>query len=120
MNSKSLVHNGKKVIIVKATQPIIKDVQSAIDFVSTIRYEHDCDRIALNKAGIVEEFFDLRTRMAGDIFQKFVNYQIKFAIIGNFSEYKSKALQDFIYETNKGNHIFFVADENEAITQLAK
>lgn len=55
-------------------------------------------------------FFILRTQLAGEILQKFINYQAKLAIYGDYTKYTSKPLKDFIYESNKGNDFFFVAD----------
>ncbi|MFA6984095.1 MAG: DUF4180 domain-containing protein, partial [Sedimentibacter sp.] len=72
----------------------------------------------LNKSAICEEFFDLKTKLAGDILQKFVNYHVKIAIVGDFSVYTSKSLRDFIYESNKGKTIFFLQDEKQAIEKL--
>ena len=68
--------------------------------------------------GSDELFFVLSTGVAGEVAQKFVNYKMRFAIIGDFSGYTSKSLQDFIYESNKGKHLFFVANEDEAIARL--
>ena len=76
--------------------------------------------MVLNKDGICEEFFDLKTKLAGDILQKYINYKVKLAIVGDFSGYTSKSLRDFIYECNNGNDIFFVPDEQEAIVKLSK
>ena len=47
-------------------------------------------------------------------------YPVGFAFIGDFSGYTSKPLHDFIYESNKGRHLFFVADEDEAIARLGE
>ena len=85
---------------------------------ATVRYETGCDRIAIHKSSVAEDFFVLPTGMAGEILQKFVNYHTKLAIIGAYSHYTSKALQDFIYESNEGSHIFFVANEQIAIDKL--
>ena len=106
------------IAIVNSDEIIIRDVQSAIDFIMTVKYETNCNKIALNKEAITEEFFILSKRLAGEILQKFINYQIKFAIYGDFSKYTSKPLKDFIYESNNGKDIFFVKDEDEAIRKL--
>lgn len=110
----------KDVAIVNSKEVVIKDVQSAIDFIMTIKYETNCNKIALNKSGITEDFFVLSKGLAGEILQKFVNYQIKFAIIGDYSRYTSKPLKDFIYESNNGKDVFFVTNEAEAIKILGK
>lgn len=114
----------KKVIndiaIVKSENTIIKDVNSAIDFIATIKYETNCNKIVLNKEAIIEEFFILSKGIAGEILQKFINYQTKIAIYGDYSKYTSKPLKDFIYESNNGKDIFFVTNEEEAIEKLSK
>lgn len=84
----------------------------------TIKYETNCNKIALNKEAIVEEFFILSKGLVGEVLQKFINYQTKFAIYGDFSKYTSKPIRDFIYESNNGKDIFFVKDDNEAINKL--
>ena len=99
--------NSTNIAVISSDELLIADIQSALDLMATIRYEYHCDRIILNKAAICEEFFDLGTRLAGEVLQKFINYQVKFAIVGDFSGYKSKSLRDFIYESNSGTHISF-------------
>lgn len=104
---------------IQSDEILITDAQSALDLMATVRYEASCDRIAIHKSAVKEDFFVLSTGIAGEILQKFVTYQVKLAIIGDYSGYTSKPLRDFIYESNKGNHIFFVATEDEAIAKLA-
>jgi hypothetical protein len=55
-----------------------------------------------------------------EILQKFVNYNIRFVVIGDFTCYSSKSLKDFIYESNKGRDIFFVSSEEDAIEKLSR
>lgn len=108
------------VAVVNSNELIIKDVQSAIDFIMTIKYETNCNKIALNKSAVAEDFFILSKGLAGEILQKFINYQTKFAIYGDYSKYTSKPLKDFIYESNNGKDIFFVENEDEVIKMLSK
>lgn len=108
------------IAIVNSDEMIIKDTQTAIDFIMSVKYETNCSKIAINKEAIIEDFFILSKGIAGEILQKFINYQIKFAIIGDYSKYTSKPLKDFIYESNKGKDIFFVATEDEAVKLLDK
>ncbi len=108
------------IAIVNSDEMIIKDTQTAIDFIMSVKYETNCSKIAINKEAIIDDFFILSKGIAGEILQKFINYQIKFAIIGDYSKYTSKPLKDFIYESNKGKDIFFVATEDEAAKMLDK
>lgn len=118
MDTKTIQRNDISIALVQSDDIIITDAQSALDFAINIRYNTECSRVALNKAAITEDFFKLSTRLAGEKLQKFINYQIKFAIIGDFSHYTSKPLHDFIYESNHGKDVFFVSTEEEAIEKL--
>ncbi|RYD04853.1 hypothetical protein N752_13075 [Desulforamulus aquiferis] len=106
MNITTIKENGIEIAIVNTNEVLITDVQSALDFMATVRYESGCEAIIINKSAICEEFFHLNTRLAGEILQKFINYQVKLAIVGDFSIYDSNSLKDFIYESNKGKNIF--------------
>jgi len=120
MEIKKITANGSEIAIVNSKEVIISDVQSALDFMMSVNYETGCRFIVINKEALIEDFFILSTRIAGEILQKFVNYQIKLAIVGDFSGYTSKPLKDFIYESNKGRDIFFVSSEEEAIDKLSR
>ena len=111
------VKNG--IAFVESDTVLISDVESALDLLATVQHKTESNCIAITKASVIEDFFDLSTRLAGEVLQKFVTYQTKLAIIGEYSHYTNKALRDFIYESNKGSHIFFVADEQTAITKLS-
>ena len=119
MKITKIKENGVEIAVVSSSEVIITDVQSSLDFMATVNYEVGCDRIILNKSAICEDFFNLRTRLAGEILQKFSTYQIKFAIVGDFSVYTSNSLKDFIYESNKGRNIFFLSNEKQAVDKLS-
>ena len=74
--------------------------------------------IVVHSATLSRDFFDLKTGLAGEILQKFSKYRMKLAIIGDFTEVKSKALRDFIRESNTRGTINFVGTAEEAIARL--
>jgi hypothetical protein len=119
MNIAKVEAAGGNIAVVSSSEVLIEDVQSAFDLMATVRYEAGCDRIVLNKSLLSESFFDLKTRLAGEILQKFINYQVKVAIVGDFSMYSSRSFRDFIYECNSGNDIFFLPTEQQAIEKLS-
>ena len=120
MNISTETRNDVDVALIESAEPLICDVQSALDLMATVRYETGADRIALNKEALDARFFVLSSRLAGDILQKFVNYRMKLAVYGDFSGYTSKPLKDFIYESNNGSHVFFVSSAEEAAEKLAR
>lgn len=111
--------DGARMAVVRDEGVLLRDTQSALDLIATISYEAQANRIALFKETVSEDFFRLATGLAGEILQKFVNYGAKLAVIGDYSGYTSKPLQDFIRESNRGRDIFFVPDEQTAVTRLA-
>ena len=58
--------------------------------------------------------------LAGEILQKYINYDGRIAIYGDYSHYTSKPLKDFIYESNKGKDVFFVSTKEEAVDMLTR
>lgn len=119
MKINTVKQNNIEIAVISSSEILIKDVQSALDFMATVQYETGCDRIILNKSAICEDFFHLSTKLAGEILQKFINYHVKIAVVGDFSVYSSKSLKAFIYESNKGKDIFFFPDEKQAIEKLS-
>ncbi len=115
----SVVGPNKNIAYVQSEDVVITDVQSALDLMATVNYKADCSRIIIDKASVIEDFFKLSTCIAGDILQKFSTYRVKMAIVGDYSGYTSKPLKDFIYESNNGKDIFFVASFDEAVERLS-
>lgn len=97
---------------------IIKNIEDGTDLVGNLYYS-ESDSVVLYEQNIAPEFFDLKNKMAGEILQKFSNYRIRLAIVGDFTGYSSKSLKDFIYESNNGNQVNFVNSLEEAIKRLS-
>lgn len=76
------------------------------------------ERMIIHAQTFDPSFFDLRSGLAGEVLQKVVNYRLRLAIVGDFSVYESKALRDFIFESNKGKTIAFVSTVDEAFKTL--
>jgi hypothetical protein len=119
MKITSISKNATEIAIVTSTDVLITDAQSALNLLATVQYKTGCDRMILNKSSIIEDFFDLKTKLAGEVLQKFINYKIKLAIVGDFSGYTSMSLKAFIAESNQWNDIIYVSSEEEAIEKLS-
>lgn len=118
MNTRIIDAPSGKIAVIQSDTPVITDAQSALDLAATLFFEHECQNIAIHKAAITEDFFKLSTGVAGEIVQKLVNYRYRLAIIGDFSHYTSKAFRDYVYECNKGRHLYFVDSEEAAVEKL--
>src|SRR4030042_3251502 len=106
--------NGKIVAELTDNGLIINKVQDAIDLLGELGSE-GCISMIIYEKNLSRDFFDLKTRLAGAILQKFSNYHFRLAIIGNFSKYASKSLNDFIRESNRGSLICFADDLQSAL-----
>ena len=112
--------NGITCAIVNSSEIVIKDAQSALDVLMSAKYDIGTKNIVIDKKLVAEDFFILSKGLAGEILQKYVNYGGRIAIYGDYSLYTSKPLKDFIYESNKGKDVFFVATQDEAVEMLTR
>ena len=118
MKIEKITKNYINVAHIMAEEILITDVQSALDLMMTVCYETGTKNIAISKNLFADRFFILSSGLAGEILQKFVNYQFRVAVYGDYSEYTSKPLKDFIYESNNGRDIFFTASLEKAVEKL--
>ena len=119
MNIKAHNINDTKIAEVTSNKTIINKAEDGLDLLGNLYYQ-GFDSIVISERNITADFFDLKNGVAGEILQKFSNYGVRLAIVGDFSKYKSKSLTDFIYESNKGKHINFVNSTTEALQLLSR
>ena len=112
--------NGIACAVVNSNKIVITDAQSALDLLMSAKYDIGTKNIIIDKKLITEDFFILSKGLAGEILQKYVNYGGRIAIYGDYSHYTSKPLKDFIYESNNGKDVFFVATQDEAVEMLTR
>ena len=120
MTIEKVEKNNIACAVIGGDETVITDTQSALDVLMSAKYDAGTKNIVIDKALITEDFFILSTGLAGEILQKYVNYGGRIAIYGDYSRYTSKPLKDFIYESNKGKDVFFVATLEDAIDMMAK
>src|SRR5690606_317451 len=107
MEIKTRIINNKQVAEIIADEVIINNLEDALDLIGNVYYQ-GFDTLILHEKNITPKFFDLQTKLAGDVLQKFTHYQLALIIIGDFEKYQSKSLNDFIYESNQGKQVNFV------------
>lgn len=100
----------------------IKDIklnksQDTLDLLGDM-YFQGFNAMILNAENLPDDFFDLSSRVAGEILQKFSNYRMKLAIIRTDGE-ASKSLSEFMKESNKFGLIVFCKDMDEALNKLS-
>lgn len=117
MEIEFIEHKKLKIAHIISEKIEIKCTQDALDLLMNCRYQ-DADALIIYRYNIIPEFFDLKTRIAGDILQKFSTYQSRLSIIGDFEKMTGRSLKNFIFESNKGGRISFVNSLDEALEKL--
>jgi len=118
MNIVAHIINDIKIAEVISDTTIINNTEDGLNLLGNL-YFQGFDRIIIHENDITADFFDLKSGIAGEILQKFSNYRVRLAIVGDFTKYTSRSLNDFIYESNKGKHINFVTSTTKAINILS-
>lgn len=111
--------NDKKIAEIITDEVILRTTEDGVDLLGNLYYQ-GFDKIIIHEKNITPDFFDLKTKIAGDILQKFTQYQMLITIVGDFSKYTSKSLHDFIYESNKGKQVNFVMSVEEAVKDIRR
>ncbi len=96
---------------------IVQSAEDGLELLGTLYYQ-GFEKIIIHSSNISPDFFDLKNGMAGEILQKFSNYRIPLAIVGDLTPHSSKNVKDFIAESNKMGHINFVNTTSEALKVL--
>ena len=107
MEIKKRIINNNEVAEIIADEVIIHNLEDALDLIGNVYYQ-GFDTLILHEKNITPKFFDLKTKLAGEVLQKFTQYQLALVIIGDFGKYQSKSLNDFIYESNMSKQVNFV------------
>lgn len=112
--------HGIRVLECAAQGPQLRNAQDTMALIEEA-LAHAALLIVIPAARLDPDFFQLRTWLAGEMLQKIVTYRRRLAIIGDFAEMAShsEALRAFIYESNRGNHVWFLADIGEVRDRLA-
>lgn len=114
MDIKTHEIDNHKIAEISAEEVLIAKLEDALDITGALYYD-GYDRVILYQKNLTPAFFDLKTKIAGDILQKFTQYQMSITIVGNFESYDSQSLADFITESNKGRQVNFVSSLSQAL-----
>lgn len=119
MKTKTHEVNNTQIAEVISDGLIIQSTEDGLNLLGDLYYQ-GFDKIIMHAHNISPNFFELKNGMAGEILQKFSNYRVGLAIVGDFSPYTSKSIKDFIFECNKTGHINFVVSVSDALVKLSK
>src|SRR5262249_19079882 len=75
--------------------------------------------LILTEDDLAQEFFDLRSGLAGELFQKFMNYKMRLAIVLPDCDAYGERFSELAYEHRSHSMIRFVRSKDEAETWLS-
>ncbi|HEX9926759.1 MAG TPA: DUF4180 domain-containing protein [Anaerolineae bacterium] len=100
------------------TNFVIRNERDILDLISGC-IEHDANQVMLYEANLSPEFFDLKTTLAGELFQKLANYHLRGAGIISLDRVTSDRFKELMFECNRGNLFRFFEDKATAEKWLA-
>jgi hypothetical protein len=117
MEIKLLEKAGKKFVELVPGKTILRNEQDTVDLIGLCG-ENGTNRVMFHAENLTPEFFDLSTRVAGDMLQKFVNYYMKVAAVITPDYIKSARFKEMVMETNYSNEFRVFSDRDKAETWL--
>lgn len=83
-------------------------------------WEHEVTEFILTSTLLSEDFFELKTKSAGNFIQKFINHDIKAAVIVSNDNIQKIRFKEMAAEINKGNHFRLYENKEDAKKWLLK
>jgi hypothetical protein len=120
MTSDSVVRlHGVSVLECAADGEQLRGAADVLDLIGSA-IGHGVEMVVVPAQRLPDDFFDLRTGLAGEVAQKFVNYRIRLAIVGDISDHvaQSSALSAFVSESNRAGHLWFVPTKEDLEQKL--
>ncbi|MEU0335281.1 DUF4180 domain-containing protein [Streptomyces sp. NPDC006193] len=113
------IRHGVRVLRCAPDGPLLDGESAALDLIGDALGQ-DAGLVAVPVERIAGDFFRLRSGVAGAVVQKFAVYRLRLAVLGDVSAQvaRSTALRDFVRECNRGDQLWFLADEAELDERL--
>jgi len=113
MNYKVIERDNQKYIECDSAETPLSSEQDAIDLIAAC-WENDTSLVMLHSEVLAEDFFKLKTGLAGQVLQKFMNYHIKVAVIITDEQKIKGKFKELLAESNKRNDFRVFSNIEEA------
>ena len=110
---------GKSIVECPPGVLCLRDEADALEWVAACG-ENGTSLLLIHASNLAPEFFDLSTRVAGEILLKFYNYRIKAAAVLSPELVDRGKFKDFVLETNRGRDFRVFYDRQAAQDWLVK
>jgi hypothetical protein len=118
-NELTTIH-GTPVLLMAEDGAPLDTVEAATEVIGDAAWG-DTELVAIPASRLTDDFFELRTRFAGEVTQKFVNYRLRLAIVGDIDDRvaESVSLAAWVAESNRGEQLWFVPTLDALAERLA-
>lgn len=113
MNYRVVETAQQKYIECLAGEKRIENEQDALELVA-ICGENDTNRLMFHGENLSDNFFQLKTGLAGSILQKFANYHLKAVAVISPEQVNQGRFKEMAIEANRGNLFRIYSDRKEA------
>ncbi|MDF2985547.1 MAG: putative transcriptional regulator [Eubacterium sp.] len=113
INFKLVEFEGLKYMELFSLAGPIKTEQDALELIALCG-ECGTNLLMLHSDAVSEDFYTLRTGVAGKVLQKFVNYYIKLALVVPDERLNTGKFRQMASEANRGNHFRVFSDNQKA------
>jgi hypothetical protein len=112
---------GMQILVCAPDGEKLKSEREAVDLIGEA-LQQGASVILVPVERLEDDFFQLKTGLAGHIVQKFVTYRRRLVILGDISGHvaQSRAFRDFVSEANRGMQVWFLPDLQELNERLKR
>ena len=89
-------------------------IRALVDISEAIGLSLGTGGLIITERELGPEFFELRSRLAGEVLQKFTNYKVRLAIVAPATEVYGERFNELVYEHRSHGLIRFVKSVEEA------
>lgn len=96
-------------ILCDSAESRLQTEQDALQLISAC-FENDAELLMLHLDVLSDEFFRLRTGLAGEVLQKLINYHIKLAVVLPDEQRMLGRFRELVAEANQGSEFRVFSD----------
>ena len=103
--------HGTPALVLSEDGPPLDTIEAATEMIGDAAWG-EVELVVIPAVRLTDDFFELRTGFAGEVTQKYVNYRLRLAIIGDISTRvaDSVSLAAWVAESNRGEQLWFEPD----------
>jgi hypothetical protein len=107
-NQLTTIHGTPALVLPEEGAPL-DTVEAATEMVGDAAWGQ-AELVVIPVVRLTDDFFELKTGFAGEVTQKFVNYRLQLAIVGDIESRadESVSLRAWVTESNRGRQLWFV------------